>query len=212
MKIKIYNPIHWVSFFLQSIFVLGLLCLGFISLNSQIKYKLKCDTILINESRNILFKQLGVSENQGKNNSYEIKEYLLSVGILYPAPYCAAGQYYCFYKAANNLKLNINNIPIKRTALANAILNDAIKNGIKYKYIPENDDLIVWKNTYYKYSIYGHIERIIKIKKAGWVETIGFNTSSKNQREGDGVYIKNRNIYYLLGRMKVRGLIGWEKI
>ncbi len=171
---------------------------------------MKCDKDLIRESRNILFKQVGNKETLGKNDSKEIRKYLSSVGIFYPAPYCTAGQFYCFYEAANKLKTHINNIPIKRTGLANAMMNDAIKKGIKNKYIPENNDLIIWRNI--NNNIFGHIERIVKVNKAGWVETVGFNTSGAYAREGDGVYIKKRNIYYLLGRMKVHGLIGWEII
>lgn len=165
---------------------------------------------MINISRNILIEQVGNKESLGKNDSKDIRKYLSSVGILYPAPYCAAGQYYCFYEAANRLKTHIYNIPIKRTGLANAMMNDAISRGIKNKYIPENNDLIIWRNI--NNNIFGHIERIVKVNKAGWVETVGFNTSGVNIRDGDGVYLKKRNIYNLLGRMKVRGIIGWEKI
>lgn len=194
------------SFFWVCILLLDSLCLGSISLNSQTKYELNCNPLLLNKSKQILLEQVGERE-QKPNDSPKIRNYLVSVGINYPAPYCAAGQYYCFSKAANMLQLQHTEIPIKQTALANAIYTNAKQIGAITNYKAQDNDLIIWRKGN---SIFGHIERIITVGKCGWVQTVGFNTGSGNARDGDGVYIRKRNIYHPLQRMTIRGLIGFR--
>lgn len=191
------------SFFWACILLLVSQCLGSISLNSQTKYVVNCNTQLIAKSKQILLEQVGELE-QKPNDSPQIRNYLAAVGINYPAPYCAAGQYYCFSEAANILQLQQTEIPIKRTALANAVYSNAKQNGSTTNYKAKDNDLIIWRKGN---SIFGHIERIISVGSCGWVQTVGFNTGSGNTRDGDGVYIRKRNIYHPLQRMTIRGLI-----
>lgn len=198
--------IHLASFFWVCILLLGSQCLVSISLNSQTKYNLKCDIDLINKSKQVLMAQVGVKENSA-NDSPMIRKYLASVGINYPAPYCAAGQYYSFAEAARMLQLQQNDIPIAKTALANANFIYALRNGKPTNYTANDNDLIIWRK---RNGIFGHIERVIGVGLCGWVRTVGFNTSNGNARDGDGVYIRKRNIYHPLQRMTIRGLIGFS--
>lgn len=160
------------------------------------------NTILVN-SRAVLFAQLGVTENK-PNWGFPIQDYLYSVGIKTPAPYCNAGQYYCFWKVTNN-------IPMVKSGLAISTFQRASKVGVKVPYRAEIDDLIVWNKPK---TIFGHIERVVEVGKAGWITTIGFNTTSGNkgnQRDGGGVYKRKRNIYHPLGRNVIKGLVGWKR-
>lgn len=179
-------------------------------LYSQKKYELPCKYKLLMVSKEILLSQVGVTEKTGKNNGIEIEKYLKCVGLSSGNPYCAAGQYWCFVEACSRLKLSAKQIPITKTGLANKMYNDAALNGKRAKYYPAVHDLMVWRNGS---SSFGHIERIISVSKAGWVTTVGFNTSCRNVVTGknvQGVFIKNRNIIHPLGKMAIRGLIGFR--
>lgn len=172
---------------------------------AQNRYELPAKANLVYASRDSLKRQIGTTELTGRNDG-EVKKYW-SLFSETPIPYCAAGQYWVYYRACLALGLPLSDVPILRTALANAIYDDAKRHGIKTAYTPKIDDLIVWikPNTYN-----GHIERIIEVKLGGWVVTIGFNTGSGDAREGDGVWLKKRNIKHVLSRMRVRGLIGFR--
>ena len=177
---------------------------------SQVKYELPCRSDLLCLSKNIAISQIGTKELTGNNDGPEIEKYLKSVGLNPKGkyPYCAAGQYWSFRTACDSLKISRKEIPIKKTALANGVFDDAQKRGKKIAYIPEINDLIVWK-IINKWT--GHIERTIKVGKAGWIICVGFNTGSSNPREGGSVRKVKRNIYHPLSRfLRVRGLIGFN--
>ena len=152
-------------------------------------------------------------ELTNKNDGEHIKLYMDSVNLDYKKqyPYCAAGQYYCFYSVNNST----TDVPILKSASANGIYDYARKKGTVQKldsYIPKIDDLIVWikKGTYT-----GHIERVIKIIDKNTVETVGFNTNSGHsgsQRDGGGNYVRTRYLNKKLGTMNVRGIISFEVI
>lgn len=176
---------------------------------SQTKYLVKSDSLLVNKSLELAISENGTKEKTGKNDGYKVEQYLKSVNLRRGNPYCAAFQYYVFMKINDSLSLN-KSIPIAKTGLANGIYNVAKKNGSKGVYEAKINDLIVWK---YPDSYSGHIERIIKVKRGGWVTTIAGNTSNGktgSQREGNGVFIRERNIYHPIGRMRIRGLIGFN--
>ena len=174
--------------------------------SSQNRYILECKQSLIDKSREVLYNQVGVRE-VGNNSGQRVAEYLRSVGLGIGNPYCYAGQYYCFFESSKLLNLPIESIPIPKTGLANNVFDYAQKRGLKTKYGAFIDDLIVWK---YDKKISGHVERCIsKSSPTGNVKTIGFNTGDGDQREGQGVFIKTRNIKTRLGRMMVRGLVGF---
>lgn len=171
-----------------------------------------CNNKLLLASRDSLFAQVGVKEKTNKNDGINVETYLKSVGLTKGNPYCAAGQYWCFYSSAKDLKLPTESIPIYRTGSTITMFNFAVKTGQKTNSNPEIDDLIFWRKSN---DWSGHVERIIEVKEAGWIYTIGFNTSSEkkgSQNDGDGVYKRKRNIYHFLGRMVVRGFIGFKTV
>lgn len=170
------------------------------------KYVIPASLQIINCSKQVMLSQVGTKEATGRNDGIQIAKYLRSVSIAIPAPYCAAFVYYCFNEATDDYRL----IPIPQTAVANRIYDYAERKGKYVYYTPKVNDLIVWK---YSTSWSGHIERIFEVHKAGWVKTVGANTSNGktgDQREGNGVFIRIRNVLHPLGQMNIRGLIGWK--
>lgn len=210
--------------------------MAFISLKSQTKYNLPTTKNLIDKSREIALKQIGEMEIKA-NYSPQIMKYLNSVNLNSPNPYCAAGQYYCFAVANKiiNTDTNINintksnlNIPIYKTGSTRLMYNKAKINGCKTKYLAAKDDLIVWKKGI---TQFGHIERIYSIESNNsndkfnninnnkspnaWVTTIAFNVECGNgvnqeKHKKEGVCFKRRNIYHILGRLSILGIIGFE--
>lgn len=204
--------------------------MGYTSLKSQTKYVIHSDKLVINLSKEIALKQIGEMEIK-PNYSPQIMKYLNSVGLNSPNPYCAAGQYYSFKMAIDSLNKIYPNthykIPIFKTASTRVMFNKAKENGNHTKYQVSENDLIFWKkgNTYF-----GHTERVYKVEKVklgnkiiqtGWVQTIAFNTECNNKKcdnkngnsNGkikEGVCLKRRNIYHILGRLSVLGLICFD--
>lgn len=175
---------------------------------SQSRYELQSRSDLLDLSAKILIDQLGTIET-GDNSGENIRLFQLSVGLPDHSPYCAAGQYYCFSEAVIILNLPISEIPIPRTGLANCIFSFAKINGTRTHYKASMHDLIVWRKSN---SIHGHVERVVSVSDKGWVKTVGFNTSSFIAgHNAEGVFIQKRNICHPLGRMKIRGLVGFTQ-
>jgi hypothetical protein len=182
------------------------------------RFELDCKKDILTESNRILINQIGVIEKTNKNDG-DVEQYLNSVGLNAGNPYCASGQYWCFQQAVNNLnlpkvqnlrKVGYADIPIPRTGNANAVYNFAAKRGNKTGYSPQIHDLIVWRKPG---TPFGHIERIINTGKAGWVETVGFNTESIiGSKRIEGVFKKKRNVFFALGRLAIRGLVGFKGV
>lgn len=178
--------------------------------NTAVRYELPCLNQVITSSFELLKEQVGVLEKTGHNDGYKVELYLSSVGLHKGQPYCQAGQYWCFKTATENLNLDKKYIPIYKSGSTVQAFNRAAKTGKQTQLIPKKHDLLYWIN---KDGATGHVERIIEVKQAGWVVTIGFNTSGDHrgsQREGQGVYIKQRNILAPLTRCMFRGLIGFK--
>ena len=177
---------------------------------NQTKYSLPCDKLLLQVSMDSAISQVGEMEFIGKRYNPKILLYLSSVGLGTGQPFCTAGVYWCFSSAAAGLGLSQNFIPIIRSGMANAIFNDARMCGAKSKYSVNVHDLIVWRKNN---SFHGHIERVIEVFRAGWVKTVGFNTSSEKSQalnSEKGVFFRKRNVFHALGRMKIRGLVGFN--
>lgn len=186
---------------LKKIIIIFLIPLG---LMSQSKFELPCNSALLEKSLQVGLKQIGTIEKSNRNDG-EVEKYLLAVGLTKSNPYCAAGQYYCFLVAAKILGIGESAIPIQKSGLADAHFNFASANGWKTKYRASVHDLIVWRRGD---TPYGHIERIIEVLDKGNVLTLAFNVS--NELGQQGVFVKKRNIYNPLRRMKIRGLIGFR--
>ena len=194
------------------ILVIFLLLAATIESLSATKYLIPCKTNLIKASRDSAIAQVGVREKTGKNDGFKVEQYLKSVGRFKGEAYCAAGQYWCFYSACLDLKYPLTDIPIFKTGSTVTMFIEATRIGFRIKPVPENNDLIFWrKPNEWK----GHVERIIEVLKAGWVKTVGFNTSSGNtgsQDDGEGVYFRKRNVNHFLGRMVLRGYLGFKPV
>jgi hypothetical protein len=184
----------------KSIIILFLV-LANLNVYAQKRYAIECkDTMILHNSELRCIAEMGKTEKGGNNTGLHIKEYHKFIGLNYAGrfAYCAMGQCFCYQKD------RIFNF----SALANNIYAYFVKNGIQTVYEPKKHDFIVWKNIN---NSNGHIGRVKQYLGNGWVLTYEFNTSPDkgNQRDGDGNYIKKRNIYHILGRMKVRGLAGF---
>ena len=97
-----------------------------------------------------------------------------------------------------------------KSGLANRYFTHGKKNGIRTKYEVRIDDLIIWRKGR---TVFGHVERVISVLKAGWVKTIAFNVKIMDGpgSSAEGVSLKRRNIYHPLGRLQVRGIVGFRK-
>jgi hypothetical protein len=188
-------------------FVTFLLFAGALTAYAQSRYVLYCDSNLKDVSLQLAEKEVGTLETG--TNGGAVTKYLKILGLNAGNPYCAAGQYWCFWMATKELKFSEKAIPIKKTALAQAIFNDARSRGRKAAYIPQVSDLIVWRRGR---TSFGHIERIRRVLDKGNVETIAFNSSSViSGKKREGVFIKKRNVRHPLGRLFVKGLVGFEE-
>ncbi len=185
---------------LSKIFPFLLLLCGINSVVAQSKYLLPCNYADLTRSCEVLKKQVGVVEKTGNNDGIQVEKYLASVGLKKGNPYCNAGQYYCFAEVTPKP-------PMVRSGLAISSYNYGKQLGNKVPFIPEVHDLVIWNIVG---TIFGHVERIIAVGQKGWVTTIGFNTSSSDPRNGNGVWIKKRCLYHPLARMHIKGLVGWK--
>lgn len=181
---------------------------AFSTSKGQNRYILPCPKALLETSREILWKQVGIQEKTNRNDGKEIEEYLKVLNLPKGSPYCLAGQYYCFYQSTQILKLHPNTNPLPRTGLSVGIWFFAKRNGKKQDGIFQ-DDLVVWRKNK---SIFGHTERIVSLGKKGWVQTIGFNTRKyimEEKRWAEGVFLWKRNLLHPLGRMNLIGFVGF---
>lgn len=173
---------------------------------SQVKYELPARKIVLEKSLEIGLREVGTCELSNRNDGI-VRKYLLPFGLPEGNPYCAAGQYFTFLAAVRDLRLSEKYIPIPKTPLANRVLDYALSKGKKTKYHPSKNDLIIWRKAKTRF---GHIERIIEVEGKGWVRTLAFNV--KNDFGQEGVFIKRRNILHPLGRLAVRGIVGFKEL
>lgn len=171
----------------------------------QTKFMLKCDSELLDSSLDSALAQVGIIELTNKNDG-EVEKYLRLFSLKSGQPYCAAGQYWCFFVSAKKLGLSLSEIPITKSPLAYNIFKDAKKRGIRGNYHAAKNDMIVWRK---KDSRNGHIERVYSVSRKGNVTTIGFNTKDKKSNR-QGVFFQRRNIYHPLERLMIKGLIGFK--
>ena len=170
-----------------------ILILAFLLLGAR--YEIPADKDVVKQSKQIALSQLGVEELTGRNDGLQVNEYQKSVGIPSGSPWCCAFEYWCYDSASMELALPN---PLLKTGLANAEYNYAMKIGVQTSSQPQENDLIVWRETN---SYSGHIERILQVMGTNTVLTIGGNVSNS-------VQLSVRHISSPLGRLHVRGLIG----
>ena len=169
------------------------------------------DTSFLQLSETFLIEEMGKRELTGKNDGKHITKYMKSCYLSGKKhyPYCAAGQVYCLDKATDSLKLDY---PFsKHSAVANFHYTDAITLGKKINRLPKAHDFIIWKHLK---GNSGHIERIDSIINEYKFITYAFNTSNgKNgsQRNGNGNYKRIRSLHPILGKMRLRGFVGFKQ-
>jgi len=189
---------------MSAIFLLAVIA----SMATPLRIELACSRQLWYTSLDIAVSQNGVREKTGRNDGVMIERYLASVGLGKGHPYCQAAQYWTFVQAANKLGLPTSSIPIARTASTRTAWQQARRNGVIVPTKPKRGDLITWAvSRTYK----GHVERVVSVRTGGWVQTIGFNTSSGkrgSQRDGGGVHLRYRNWISPDMRMLVIGFTG----
>ena len=168
------------------------------ALSAQTRYELQAP---YNTNLRILIakSQIGIRE---ETNQSQILNYLRSVNINRMASWCAAFQYWVYDSACRQIKV-VNSLP--KSAVANSYYDFGKRNGLRTTYQARPGDLIVWKSD----SWSGHIGMVIRQLSKQTVETIEGNTSSKSVRTGGAVESKVRSIYHPIGKLKVRGLIGF---
>jgi hypothetical protein len=190
---------------------IALILISSVNLMSWDRYIIEVDDYqLLHTSRQIMMNQVGLVEKTGKNDGAHITLYMNSCYLSGKKQYayCAAGQSWCLSRAAIILQLPY---PFsKHSAVANFYYEDAVAIGVLDTISAVSiDDLIIWKH---RTGRTGHIERIISTDKG--IFTVGFNTSNGktgSQREGNGIFIRKRNLNSPLGRMRLRGLVGFNR-
>ena len=145
--------------------------------------------------------QLGVRE---ETHPQIIRAYLKSVGIYTNASWCNAFQYWLMDSVCNELQI-IN--PMPRSGVANSSYDYAKRKGIRTQFVPQQGDLLIWKTDG---NWTGHIALIIKIRNKESVITIEGNTSSNSVRTGGAVEKKIRLTNHPIGKLLVRGIVGFK--
>ena len=170
------------------------------------RYEIPVSARLWRASLDTAIAQIGVQEATGRNDGARVAAYLQSVGLPQGNPYCYAGLYWSMVRAARAVQ---EPVILLKSGLASAGFNHAKRIGVRSQIqSPQRADFIFWK---FARTPSGHVARIVSVGRAGWIETIEFNTSPAtggNQRDGGGVYKRKRNTRYPLGRMSLYGYIG----
>lgn len=175
------------------------LFLIFLFNSAFVKYEVQCDEEVKTLSYDIALNELGITEIN--NNRGEVVKYLNSINLGAGYPYCMAGHYWTFDSACRTLnKLN----PLSKTGSTSTQFNYLKNKGRKIKFNINKYDLVFWKK---KDSWQGHVERVIETGQAGFIKTIGFNVRHNNN---EGVFIKKRNIFHIINRMRFVGAIGFK--
>ena len=121
-------------------------------------------------------KEVGVREKTGQNDGKAIAEYLRSVGLNRPEPYCAAFVCWVFQKEGLSKPRSgwsPDLFPQSRLA------RSALPGNVIGIYFPQLKRI----------AHAGLIEKV----DGSWISTIEANTNVSGSREGDGVYRKKRH-------------------
>lgn len=167
------------------------------------RYVVRCADSVAARSLAVARSQVGVKEATGHNDGAQVEMYLHSVGLGRGYAWCAAFQYWTFEQTGGAA-------PFVRTPLANGIFADAVRRGTRQGTYRAGD-LLVWRHGGAGSS--GHVGRIVAVLHDGYVRTVEGNTSSGtgNQRDGDGVYERVRNVRLPLGQLYLRGFVGFRQ-
>lgn len=129
--------------------------------------------------------QIGNSETpKGSNWGIAVSQYLKSVGILRPAPWCMAFVYWCVDKAYREAK-KIN--PLKKTA---GVMDQKINSKLPIVSVPMPGDIFIMSFGSGK----GHAGLVEKIIDQDTIQTIEGNSNDEGSREGYEVIRRIRKI------------------
>lgn len=138
------------------------------------------------------FSQLGVQEEpRGSNWGYSVQQYLLSVGITFPAAWCMAFCYWCARKAAASQDTNN---PLLKTG---GVLNQwRSRSNLRVKE-PQPGDIFIMD---YGKGL-GHAGIVEKVD-ATYIYTIEGNSNDEGSRDGFEVCQRRRNRKTILGYLR----------
>lgn len=129
--------------------------------------------------------QIGVRENPaGSNSGKEVKEYLYSVNVKVPAPWCAAFVKWSFDQA--QVKTTIT----AWSPTAHNQKNVVYMKGLFYTEPRSGDVFTLWFPKMKRIAHTGFFDRRVN---NSIYRTVEGNTNEAGSREGDGVYVKYRS-------------------
>lgn len=160
---------------------------------------------------------VGTTEKTGNNDGPIIKEILGNIGLKEGQPYCCATVVYCYEKGSK--KLGIKN-PLPKYGRVSSLYSYASTNPFKYKIIKSNSlklkteklqegDIAIWSRSPTEISNFnGHTGIVDCHIEYEYHDTAEGNTGgSKDQGEGDGIWIKKRYTFKQNGNLKLKGYI-----
>lgn len=149
--------------------------------------------------------QVGTRE-AGCNNCGPVVTYLRAVGLGAGYPYCLAGIVWSL-----DVTRGLRPLPILRTGSTWRLWSWARSNARVAPWRLRRGDILVWNLPG---SVSGHAEQVVSSHAAGWVTTIGYNTTKPGRRgsvrDGStwgGVWRHTRSTLHTLARMRLRGAI-----
>lgn len=144
--------------------------------------------------------QLGVEETpRGSNWGYSVEQYLKSVGIYYPAPWCMALCYWSAKKAAEEQQ-EIN--PLARTGGVLDQWNRSKSLRVKPEDVRPGDIFIMDFGGGAGHA--GVVEQVIATREGTRYHTIEGNTNDSGSREGFEVCRKMRKPAAIKGFLRTR--------
>lgn len=138
-------------------------------------------------------KEIGTQEEpKGSNWGKRVQQYLASIGINSPAPWCMAFVYFCFDEASKQLQ---RTNPLVRTGLVLGAWNKAKINNGRIK--PEPGDIFIMDFG----GGTGHTGIVEKVEGL-WIYTVEGNTNDEGGREGYEVCRKRRLLSKVKGYLR----------
>lgn len=133
--------------------------------------------------------QIGVRERTGRNDGKEVEKYLATVGLGKGHPWCAAFVKWCLLQG-NIIEARVINGMALSTEKRDAIV---YRQGRYFGKVKSAD---VFTLFYRKLNRIGHTGFVHgwANKEAGSIFTVEGNTNSGGSRDGDGVYLRVRQI------------------
>lgn len=178
------------------------------------RYEIPMPKRLVDSSAKVMMKHVGLKELKGRNDGEHIKEYHKAIGLNYSDkrenfPYCHMAQSYFFWIANGKSWAGLLEL---KTAGSQECYRRFQKSGKKTPPIGQPHDLLFF---YIPNTAKGHTERVISVIENGKYKTMGCNTGNGkvgNQREGNGNYIRIRNVNERYGSLIIRGFGGFRYV